>query len=437
MRAYIFVLLFVTYLPTAFVTPFMGALLWMWISLMAPHTQTYDLLPFSYALAVAVVTILSFVFSRERSFPPNTAATWALIGIVFFATIAQLNAYDFWRSYDRWDFIWKGALISLISLPLLSSRLRLHAFVWVFILSIGYYGVKGGIFTFMTGGAHRVSAQGGNMLNDNNHLATALVMTLPLVVYLAFHSAHRVMRLGCWAFAFLTAIASVFTYSRGGILAMTGAMAVLWYRSSYKMATTLAIAFAAVVLVMFAPDALWERFGTIDDFRQDGSATGRLDIWRVALQLAAQNPLTGIGFHGTTLPYLVARIDGNVQPRAIHNSYLEVLTEAGALAFLCHITLFIACASYMQRVRRTTRGRADWKWAYDLAGMLQVSVVGYAIGSFFLSLGFFDGWWFLVILATALHLHVRKMLVVEEPRVGFSPSRVHFSNPATGPIGSR
>jgi putative inorganic carbon (hco3(-)) transporter len=410
MRAYIFVLMFVGYLGTVFVTPFCGVLLWMWLALMSPHTQTYDLLPFSYALVVAVVTIIAFVLSRERSFPPNTAVTWALIGMLVFSTLALLNAYDFWRAYGRWDTIWKGIFVSLLSLPLLNSRLRIHAYVWVFALSVGYYGLKGGLFTFLTGGLYRVSAQGGNMLSDNNHLATALVMTVPLIVYLAIHSRMQLMRIACWGFAFMTFVGSIFTYSRGGILAMIGAMAVLWYRSSFKLASTMAVLFGCIVVVLFAPEGLWERFGSIDDFREDGSAMGRLDIWRVSLQLAADHPLFGIGFHATTLPSIVARVDGNVTPRAVHNSYIEVLVEAGVFAFLCHITLFLASYFYLQRVRRLSRGRPDWKWAFDLASMLQVSVAGYAVGSFFLSLGFFDGWWFIVILATALHLRVRAEL---------------------------
>jgi putative inorganic carbon (HCO3(-)) transporter len=408
MRAVAFVLLFLAYLPMTFVTPFIGVLLWMWISLMAPHTQIYGMLTVSYALVIAAVTVLAFMLSKERSLPPNTVTTWALVGMVVFATIAQIGAYDFDRSYSRWDTIWKGVFVSLLSLPLLTTRLRMHAYVWVFVLSVGYFGVKGGLFSFMTGGIHRVSAQGGNMLGDNNHLATGLVMTIPMVMYLAIHSAYRFMRIACWAYVFLIFVGSIFTYSRGGFLAMVGAMGVLWLRSSFKMATTLALAFFAVVVVMFAPAELWQRFGSIDDFREDGSAMGRLDIWRVALQLGLSHPLTGIGFHGTTLPFLVAQVDGSVQPRAIHNSYLEVFTEAGIFAFTCHLLLFLAMASYLQQVRRSTRGLAEWKWAFDLASMLQVSIVGYAIGSFFLSLGFFDGWWFLVILGTALHLHVRR-----------------------------
>ena len=67
MRAYIFVLMFIGYLPMIFVTPFVGAMLWCWISLMAPHDMTYDFVPFSYALVVAVLLFMAILFSSERT----------------------------------------------------------------------------------------------------------------------------------------------------------------------------------------------------------------------------------------------------------------------------------------------------------------------------------------------------------------------------------
>ena len=426
MRAYIFVLMFIGYLPMIFVTPFVGAMLWCWVSMMAPHEMTYDFLPFSYAMVVAILFFVSILFSQERKLPPSTAVTWAMVGMMFFATLAQVSAFDPIMSYPRWDTTWKGLLLSLLTLPLINSRVRIHAFVWIMVLSLGYFGLKGGIWSFMTGGQWKVGGVSG-MIGDNNHLATALVLVTPLMVYMAFHSEQRIIRIGSAAMAFFTMVAILFTYSRGGALALAASLSVLWWRSSKKFVTGLGVAAFGVVIILFAPDELWERFGSIQNYELDGSATGRLDIWRVALTLASQHPSAGIGFHGTTLPALVGSIDQNVKPRAIHNSYIEILAEAGGPAFLCHLVLYFATAIYLRRIRRATRGLPDWKWAFDLASMMQVSVVGFAVGSFFLSLGFYDGWWFLVITATALHLHVRDTLGARTAELTRSPFRVKTS----------
>lgn len=410
MRAYLFVLVYAAYLPLVLLTPFAGAMLWAWVSLMYPQTLTYGFVPFSYAALIAILTLGSFVLSRERALPPATATAWAMALMILFCAIAYVDSYDRALSYVRWDTIWKGLLLALVTLPMLSSRLRLHGFVWIMALSIGFFGLKGGLFSFLTGGAYRVSGAEGTIIGDNNHLAVALIMAIPLIVYLAIHSARAVVRLGCWIFAFFVLVAALFTYSRGGALALAAMTGLLWLRSPHRMATLAVLAVFAAVALAFAPDALWARFGSIDAFRQDGSAMGRLAIWRVSLILATQHPLTGIGFQATALPEVVLRVDPTVTPRAVHNSYLEVLVEAGIFAFLCHVVLIAATALYLRRVRRLTRDLPAWRWARDLAGLLQASLVGYMVGSFFISFAFYDGWWFLAVVATALQLLVRRAL---------------------------
>jgi len=42
------------------------------------------------------------------------------------------------------------------------------------------------------------------------------------------------------------------------------------------------------------------------------------------------------------------------------------------------------------RVRRRAKKVPEAQWVYNLAGMLQVSMVGYAVGGAFLSLAYFD-----------------------------------------------
>jgi len=410
MRAYLFVLIYASYLPLVLLTPFAGAMLWAWVSLMYPQTLTYGFVPFSYAALIAVVTLGSFALSRERRLPPSTATSWAMVAMILFCGIAYAGSYDRALSFARWDTIWKGLLLALVTLAMLRTRLRIHGFVWIMALSIGFFGLKGGLFSFATGGAYRVSGAEGTIIGDNNHLAVALVMAIPLIVYLAIHSALRAVRVGCWIFAFFVLVGALFTYSRGGALALVAMMGLLWLRSPHRLATLAVLGVFGAVALAFAPDALWARFGSIDDFRQDSSAMGRLAIWRVSLILASQHPLTGIGFQATALPQVVHRVDPTVIPRAVHNSYLEVLVEAGIFAFLCHVAIIVATARYLAAVRARTRDLPEWRWARDLAGLLQVSMVGYLVGSFFISFAFYDGWWFLAVVAAALHLRVRHAL---------------------------
>ena len=68
---------------------------------------------------------------------------------------------------------------------LINSPYRLKALVWVIALSLGFYGVKGGIFTATTGGGYQVRGPEGSFISGNNEIGLALAMTAPLLYFLS------------------------------------------------------------------------------------------------------------------------------------------------------------------------------------------------------------------------------------------------------------
>ena len=73
----------------------------------------------------------------------------------------------------------KVFLLVLLSACSSARAMQINAFVWVLVLSIGFFGVKGGIFTIATGGVHRVyGPPGGSYVSDNNAICIALVMVV-------------------------------------------------------------------------------------------------------------------------------------------------------------------------------------------------------------------------------------------------------------------
>ena len=92
--------------------------------------------------------------------------------------------------------VFKVFLFLLVTAALLTSRERIHALIWVMVLSLAFFGIKGGGFTLLSGGADRVFGPDGSMINDNNHLATALLVSIPLMNYLRMESRHAIIRYG-------------------------------------------------------------------------------------------------------------------------------------------------------------------------------------------------------------------------------------------------
>jgi putative inorganic carbon (HCO3(-)) transporter len=127
---------------------------------------------------------------------------------------------------------------------------------WVVALSLGFYGFKGGLFTIMTGGHSRVLGPYGTYIADNNDLALALVMTVPLVWYLQAQATNKWLRYALIALAVLTMAAAAGSYSRGALLAGGAMLVFLWLKSANKARTGIVLLLALPLLFMFMPEAV-------------------------------------------------------------------------------------------------------------------------------------------------------------------------------------
>jgi probable O-glycosylation ligase (exosortase A-associated) len=172
--------------------PFAGVLLWTWFSLMSPQSETYGFaqsLPLN--LIVAACAVIGLFLSREKKAPPNDALLWLCFGFLLWCTLNVLVAVNPDWSWLYWDRTWKIFVLGLVVAIETRTRARIQALLWVIVISLFYYGVKGGIFTALTGGGAHVYGPQGTIIGDNNQLALALLMTLPLANYLRSQSANR------------------------------------------------------------------------------------------------------------------------------------------------------------------------------------------------------------------------------------------------------
>ena len=123
--------------------------------------------------------------------------------------------------------------MALFGLFIVRNRDDLHKLVWVLALSIGFFGIKGGIFTIATGGSYRVYGPGG-AIADNNTLALALIMAVPLFRYLQLQSTNAWVKRGCTAAMVLCVISAIGSQSRGAFLALAAMSVFLAMKSRQK-----------------------------------------------------------------------------------------------------------------------------------------------------------------------------------------------------------
>jgi len=200
-------------------------------------------------------------------------------------------------AWVKWQEVIKILGMTFVATCIVNSRKRLEHLVWVVALSIGFYGIKGGIFALLTGGQYRLWGPPDSFIGDNNALALALIMTLPLLHFLALTAKDRRLRFGLWAAMGLTTLATLCTYSRGGFLALGITATAFWLKTRHRLLTGIAVVALLGSSLAFLPESWYERMDTIVHYQQDTSANERLTVWRYAIRLAGDHPLVGGGFN--------------------------------------------------------------------------------------------------------------------------------------------
>lgn len=379
-------------LPFIVVRPYIGILVWTWLSLMNPHRMTfgfvYDL---RVAMIIGVATLGAWLFSREPKRPPLSAPVILLFLFTIWITVCTVFAINVEAAFTKWTQVIKILGMTFIAMCMLQDRERINQMVWVMACSLGFYGFRGGIFTVLTGGNYRVWGPPDTFITDNNQLALALVMILPLIWYLYLTATKRWVQLGLLAAAGCTVIAIAGTYSRGGALGLTIMLSYLWLKSRYKTVTFIAAAVLIVAVLAFLPEQWYGRMNTIQDYDQDMSVRGRFDAWTFAWRLALERPITGGGFSVFYEGGLFMRlVPEAITFRNAHSIYFEVLGESGFVGLALFLMLGLSALLTCSSIIRTTRNKPEFDWARNLAAMCQVSLVGYASAGAFLNLGFFD-----------------------------------------------
>ena len=390
MRDIVLSLIMAGLLPLALRHTWVGVLLWTWLSIMNPHRLAYGFAAhMPWAAAAAVCTLLSVLWNKDKLHFPINVGTVALMAFMGWICVTTLFAFTPEQSMKGLDRALKVLLMTLVAIWSIRERKHIVLFVWVNAISIGFYGVKGGLFAIATAGSARVWGPAGSFIEDNNALGLAIVMTMPLLYFLALTATRKWLKYGLVGALLLCALAALSTQSRGAFLALSAMGLVLWLRAPKKIVSGVLIAIFAVGLLAFMPKSWEDRMNTIGTYQQDTSAMSRINAWETAVNVA-NDRITGAGFHIATREVFQRYSPKPEWVYTAHSIYFQALGEHGYIGLF----LFLSMGAYgfwtAGRVRKEARSRPETQWIVQLAGMIQVSMIGYAVGGTFLSLTYFD-----------------------------------------------
>lgn len=401
-------------IPFILRNPFIGLLMWVWLGIMNPHRFTWGFAySMSFAMIVALCTLVAMLVHAKKLNPlPNDRAFIALALFVLWLNVSPLFAFN--PDFEAESYLWSRALkiqiMVIVAFLLVSSRTQLHWLTWVLAMSVGFFGIKGGVFTILTAGAYRVWGPAQSLIADNNALALAMIMVVPLFRYLQLHSTNKWVRIGCVAAMLLCVVSAVGSHSRGAFLALAAMSFFLFTKSRKKGLIGLVILLTLPVAWQLMPENWIERMTTIKTYDEDASAMARINAWWVAWNVAVDRFPLGGGFAMWILSTYQKYSPGLFSPYVAHSIYFQILGEHGFMGLTLFLLVFWFAWLNGGWVMRAVKGKPELLWAHDLAAMCQVSLVGYAVGGAFLSLTYFDLPYYIVVILVVLRRLVREEL---------------------------
>lgn len=428
MRDIVLFLAFVAIIPFIFKRPVVGALAYAVFSLMNPHRLTYGFAAyFPFAMYLSIITLVALVVSKEKKALPMSPAVLMLAVFFIWTTIATIFAQVPVAAWQDWDRFSKIILMIFITILTVRTRKDVQALALMVALSLGFWGVKSGVFVIFSGGGEGLLGPKFSFISDNNTLALALVTITPLLVYLVTQVESKWLKRGVLAMAGLTALGAIGSYSRGALLGAFAMGFFLWLKSTHKFKTGLAFVVVVPIVLLAMPEQWMGRMNTIQTYDEDASATGRLNSWMFAIRIANEFVLGG-GPNVFSPHMFMLYAPQPERYYDAHSIYFQILGEQGYIGLAIFLTMFFVAWRTGARVIRFCRDKPDLAWALMLARMCHVSIIGYMTAGAFLTLAYYD----LIYYVIAILITLEKVLIRMPVQEDIPPMRVPFLDRFTG-----
>ena len=143
--------------------------------------------------------------------------------------------------------------------------------------------------------------------------------------------------------------------------------------------------------VAFMPDSWTTRMSTIETYDQDASALSRLSTWQTIWNLAKDRPIVGAGFNlDNPLIFQLYAEDPTTTSFSPHSIYFQALGEHGFVGLALYLGLGLVIWLRCRKLARAAAGTPGYDWIPLLMRMVQVSLLGFAVGGAFLGLLHYD-----------------------------------------------
>lgn len=345
--------------------------------------------------ALSFVSFGLYVLVGRRRLHLDRTHALALL-LLALALVSTLHAQSMSAALITTTRLASFVVLYIVVTALAVERRVLLGIVWSFAMSSGVAGGLGA-YNFLSSETHLARLKYG----DPNDYAFVLGAALPFAIWLLVETTGW-RRLTAGVTIGLLTAGIVLSLSRGAVLAV--AVGVMFHAVSERRHRRLLIvavtlgAMSALIFVQSNPERVAAGLSAKEYVAQDNVDT-RLVAWNGAIQLAAENPLLGIGPGNFGLYYY--EISGNpigtFALAVAHNSYLDVASELGFIGLLLFLSFIVL--SFVRLSTASARGLGP----PGLASLVRTSLVIILICFLTMSEQYFAPLWLVGALATAMH----------------------------------
>jgi probable O-glycosylation ligase (exosortase A-associated) len=398
--------------------PVIGILAFTCLGFLNPHSMTWGrgrILPLSQIVAIG--TIIGYLLWQPKRFPRQRETIlllllWGMFGVSTIFAIYPQKAFEFFIKIS------KILLMVLLATSLINNENRLHWLLRIISLSIGFYGLKGGIFFLTTGGNYMVLGPEDSFLEANNAIGLALAMNVPLLFYLSKMENYKWFRWTMRAMLAFSYPATIGTFSRGAWVGLAIVTALVILRSKYRLLVMPIIVISGIIILLYFPQLfsqrVVERYGELANYKEESSAQSRFWNWECCKRVGFAHPLTGGGFdfyskeiYEKYFPEFLERNPGKVW--TCHSMWYTIFSNHGFPGFFLWAGLIGSCFFSLRRIRSYGKTHGNAMWFIYNAEMVEVALVAFMVVGTFYDAAYFDMFYYLVAVIVIIKERIRHL----------------------------
>lgn len=409
-------------LCAALTRPIVGVMLYILVYHLNPEDQWWGdsvrTLGVRTSLLAALATTMGLAL-RDPRFALSGRQLTASVRLLLIFTVLAIGSLAWGppateRSFVQIEKFTKVVLFVLLMVSCVRTPGHYQLVVLAWAAGVFYIGYQasGGVGLYASG--RLTGGLGGSDFADSSGLTVHLVGSLPLIGVLAFMARRWWSRGVVLIVGALAVNTIILTRTRSALFGFAALLVVgaLSLPRRHRFKGLLAIGLGTLMSFQLADPGWWKRMQTLQDFREDASATARLQYWKAAFEMAADYPLgIGIGkFHQTVDEYVA----GLSIERSAHSTFMTCLAELGWPGLILFLLIMVVAMRRMGWIIRRSPYSSSfiniqiWRWNTRFhfgwhAMALRTALAGYLACGLFTTRLWAADLWILLGLAACLY----------------------------------